>query len=237
MNYPMENFVLQPQPEMETSPEPDVPGSHDEFWVFSPVSQWGSNWVYSDPEYYGKVRRIVVKARKEGIDNKYSPRMIHYAAMLIWRFYLKEKYENKPDIIDVAFESAAQLLETHSNRDQTQSHNHPRGSNSDQFQNQFELVRALDFNIRIKHPSEFLSLFITPQFGESEFKLAECIIADSFLCPCCLLHPPIRIAEGAAIMAAGMRNAPGSVIPRTSKSISFIKDMKFFYNQSTKLPP
>ena len=53
----MENFVLQPQPEMETSPEPDVPGSHDEFWVFSPVSQWGSKWVYSDHDIF--VREMI----------------------------------------------------------------------------------------------------------------------------------------------------------------------------------
>ncbi|OHT11501.1 hypothetical protein TRFO_19043 [Tritrichomonas foetus] len=214
--------------------DPNATGSHEEFWVFSQVSQWGSNWVYSDYDYLRKVRSIACIIRQTGLKNKHSPRMVHYAQMLIWRFYLKEKVENysETEIIDAALESAAHLLETHSARDTSRdpSGGQARATNSDQFKQHFRLVRSLDFNIRIKHPSEYIPLFTSSQFTSRLYQLAECIISDSFISPCCLLHPPIRVAEGAVIMAAGMMNQPGVVTPKSAKSISFIKDMKFYYN-------
>jgi cyclin C len=219
--------------------EGEATGSHEEFWTFSQVSQWGSHWVYSSNEYLNQVRQAVISTRMMGIRSRCAPRMVHYAQILLWRFYLKEDDHNKypqREIIPLAFDAAAQLLELRSVREQI-ALNLPGGPDpprptSDFQQQHFRLVLALDFNIRIQHPSEFLKLFITPQFSGKQLELAECIISDSFLCPCCLVHAPAAIAEGAAIMAAGMTNCPGVVRPKTNKAISFIRDMKCFYEQS-----
>lgn len=205
-------------------------GTHEEFWVFSQVSQWGSNWIYSNHEYLYQIRQIVNRVRSMGIKNKYPARMVHYAQMLIWRYYLKVHDEEfSTGTIDAAFESAAQLLEMHSSRDPQMHQNQDQSRKTSELRQQFKLDFSLDFNIRIKHPSEYLSRFVTSQFGEKQFQLAECIISDSYLSPCCLLHTPLTIAEGAAVMAAGMTNMPAAAIPQTTKSLSFIKDMKFFY--------
>lgn len=225
------------QPTNQDPTDPEATGSHEEFWVFSQVSQWGAHWKYSSNEHLNNIRNIVIKTRSLGIMNNYPPRMVHFAQMLLWRFYIKESISNYnyTEIIPLAFESAAQLLETRSPRDhivETLRANGDGVKRMSEFQQHFNLVIELDFNIRIHHPSEYLPQFITPQFKEYQYQLAECIIADSYLCPCCLVHRPNRIAEGAAIMAAGMTNSPTAVIPKSVKAISFIQDMKCFYQQS-----
>jgi hypothetical protein len=91
--------------------------------------------------------------------------------------------------------------------------------------------------MKIDHPSEYVKFYITSQFTQKHFELAEMIISDSFLCPACLVHQPQRIAEGAAIMAAGMMNTPGSVRPKTVQVISFIRDMKCLYEQIHRRKP
>lgn len=221
-------------PQKEDPVDTNATGSHEEFWVFSQVSQWGKSWIYSNPEHLNKVRSIVIQVRKIGLSNNYTARMVHYAQMLIWRYYLKVRDDDS--MIEAAFECAAQLLEMHSNRDLQMRQVQDQSKKNSEFRQQFKLVKSLDFNIRIKHPSEYLSLFVTSQFNDKQFQLAECIISDSFLCPCCLLHKPITIAEGAAVMAAGMTNMPSAAIPRSTKSLSFIKDMKFFYRQANSAP-
>jgi cyclin C len=163
--------------------------------------------------------------------------MVHFAQMLLWRFYLKEPdLKNFPakEIIPLAYESAAQLLETRSSREQVagQIPGPDLAGKGSEFKTHFKIVMALDYNVRIHHPSEFMAEFVTAQFDSKHLALAECIIADSFLCPCCLVHQPRRIAEGAVIMAAGMLNSPGVVRPKSVKAISFIRDMKCFYQQS-----
>lgn len=212
--------------------DPYLTGSHEEFWVFSQVSQWGSNWVYSKPDYYEKVHKLVVSARQLGLANQYKPRTVHYAQILLWRYFFKEPTKDfspqtTNQILDAAFESAARLLET-----QVKPHNAQNTDDHSAFKQQFELVKSLNFHIRIKHPSEYLHLFLTDKYSPKQAQLAECIISDSFLCPCCLLYKPIVIAEGAAVMAAGMTKALDSVAPQTTKSISFIQDMKFYYQHS-----
>jgi cyclin C len=217
--------------------DPDVTGSHEEFWTFSQVSQWGSHWPYSNNDRLNYVRTIVITTRSIGLKNRYQPRMVHFAQMLLWRFYLKENDVNSSppkEIIPLAYESAAQLLETRSFRDQVagQIPGPETAGKQNEFKLHFNLVVTLDFNIRIHHPSEYITEFVTSQFDSKHLALAECIIADSFLCPCCLVHQPRRIAEGAVIMAAGMLNSPGVVRPKCVKAISFIRDMKCFYQQS-----
>ena len=222
----------------------DITGSHEEFWTFSQVSQWGSHWRFSSDEHLNKVRDIVVNTRKIGIAiNKLPPRFVHHAQMLLWRFYLNESPKNFPpvDIVPLAFESATQMLEAQSQLKQINEFsikifdssrlNQQRNKGND-FKKHFNMVSSLDFNIHIHHPSDYLSQFITPEFDENQINLAECIISDSYLCPCCLVHMPKVIAEGAAIMAAAMTNSPNSVIPRNPKATSFIQDMKCFHKQS-----
>jgi hypothetical protein len=36
--------------------DPETTGSHEEFWTFSQVSQWGSFWPYSDNDHLNTVR-------------------------------------------------------------------------------------------------------------------------------------------------------------------------------------
>ncbi|KAH0787207.1 hypothetical protein GPJ56_008921 [Histomonas meleagridis] len=216
-------------------PDPDITGSHEEFWTFTQVSQWGSHWPYSNNEHLNQVRNVVITVRNLGINNGIKPRMVHIAQMLIWRFYLSESIAEYPskDIIPLAFESAAQLLETSFQFKVNQMpHSMDNNKQLSEFQLHFKLVNALNFNIRIHHPSDYLSHYVNSKFTNEQFQLAECIISDSFLCPCCLVHRPTTIAEGSAIMAAGMKNNTDSVIPRSTKAISFIKDMNWFYNQS-----
>jgi cyclin C len=222
------------------SPEADTTGSHEEFWTFSQVSQWGSHWPYSDNDHLNQVRNAVVQTRQLGISLKIQPRIVHYAQMLLWRFYLNEKdltqYPSR-DIIPLAYESACQLLDRPSVRERVSSAlSHSQGTDATgrqtEFKRHFDLVLALQFEVRVSHPSDFLQHYITSQFTSRHVNLAETIISDSFLCPCCLVHQPRQIAEGAAIMAAGMTGEPGIVRPKTVKAISFVRDMKCFYEQS-----
>ena len=223
------------------NPDEEITGSHEEFWTFSQVSQWGSHWPYSVPEHLNQVHSFVVRARSLGLHLKYDPHEVHIAQILIWRFYLRENdFKQYPaqTIIPLAFESAAQILGKKSNREQVAmnlaSPTTQPPAPSEQFKQHFDMTLKLHCNIRIHHPSVYLPEFITPQFGEKQMQLAECIINDSFLCPCCLVHQPRHIAEGAAIMAAGMTSVPQAVIPKSVKAISFIRDMKCFYQQSLK---
>lgn len=206
-------------------------GSHEDYWTFTQVSQWGDNWPYFDGELLNQVRNYAVQIRQIGIKTGINPKIVHIAQMIIWRFYLVEKISEYKleDIYPLAFESAAQILESPSPIKNSQN---PRMVSSNESLLHFKLLKTLNFNIRIHHPSDYLHHFINSSFTTEEIRLAECIISDSFLCTCCLVHKPAQIAEGAAIMAAGMTENPGSVIPRTSKAISFIKDMQWFYNQS-----
>lgn len=212
-------------------PSLEETGSHEEFWTFTQVSQWGDNWPYADDDLFNSVRKYAIKIRKLGIEMSTIPKVVHIAQMIIWRFYLVEKISDYPleEICPLAFESAAQIMESPSPYD---GNIEARKSNSNESSLHFKLLKTLNFNIRIHHPSDYLHLFINSNFTEEEIRLAECIISDSFLCTCCLVHKPIHIAEGAAIMAAGMTENPESVTPRTTKAISFIKDMQWFYNQS-----
>ena len=220
--------------------ELETTGSHEEFWTFSQVSQWGSAWSYSASEgYLESVTGFVVLARSIGLRCHVPPREVHFAQMLLWRFYIRErdiqKYSHK-DIIPLAYESAALLLESRSHREDVYRclRQNENSRQNETFRMHFEMIVKLSYNIRIHHPSEYLSEFITSQFNEKQLQLAECIISDTFLCPCCLVHQPRRIAEGAAIMAAGMMDNPDSVITKNIKAISFIRDMKCFYEESLK---
>lgn len=225
------NFI-QNQEHVDTN----VTGSHEQFWVFSQVSQWGQPWPYSDETYLNKVRQIVIQVRSIGIKNNHPARMVHIAQMLIWRYYLKV-HDEDTSIIEPALLSAAQFLEIQKSHESQMHQNQDPSKKSSEFMQQIKLLKSLDLNIKINHPSEYLSHFVTSQFGVRQYQLAECIISDSFLSPCCLLHKPVTIAEGAAIMAAGMTDLPDAAIPRTVQSISFIKDMKFFYRQSSSVQP
>jgi cyclin C len=223
-------------------PERDEVGSHEEFWVFSQVSQWGSHWSYSDNDHLNQVRNAAVQCRQIGLAQKLYPRLVHCAQLLIWRFYLKEKnlkQYHARDVIALAFESAMQLLDRVSCREQVlrgiaQSlapDNTPKPS---EFQKHFNMIVQLNFEVHVHHPSDYLKFFITSQFTGRYVELAETIISDTFMCPCCLVHSPATIAEGSAMMAAGMLGSPGIVRPKTARAISLIRDMKFFYEQSMK---
>jgi cyclin C len=103
-----------------------------------------------------------------------------------------------------------------------------------EFQKHFNMMVQLNFEVRIHHPSDYLKFFVTSQFTGRYLELAATIISDTFMCPCCLVHSPLTIAEGCAMMAAGMLGAPGIVRPQTTRAISLIRDMKLFYEQSMK---
>ena len=231
-------------PTVDTVKDLSITGSHEEFWTFSQVSQWGTHWRFSssEQEHLQPVLNTVIKARSLGREFNCKPRLIHYAQLLIWRFYNKEKLSDYPPllILPLAFDCAAQILEVESPRQaisqklSQQTQLDPKSRNTTEFKLHFDLVTSLDFNIRIHHPSEYITQFINEKFTQEEMHLAEMIISDSFLIPCCLVHRPSTIAEGAAIMAAGMLDRPDSVIPRTSKALSFIQDMKCFYKQKLK---
>lgn len=211
--------------------------SHEEFWVFSQVSQWGSNWVYSSNIYLNRIRAMMMTIRSLGIKNNISPRLVHYVQILLWRFYLKESPDKYQfiDIIPLAFESAGIILDTKSVKDYVSNSITTGHRNTDkisEFKLHFKLITSLDVALRIHHPSEYLNQFFTQQATERQLQLAECIISDSYLCPCCLVHTPERIAEGAAIMAAGMTNSPTVAIAKSQEALSFVRDMQYFYTQS-----
>ena len=219
-----------------TTEEPEQTCSHEEFWVFSQVSQWGSQWVYSSDDHLNSVRSIMMRIRSIGIKKNIPPRVVHYAQILLWRFYIKENPNKYPfqDIIPLAFESASLLLETSSYKDIV-SIGIARDQKNEKMTDlklHFTLVLKLDYSLRIHHPSEYLQEFFTQQATDKQIQLAECIISDSYLCPCCLVHKPERIAEGAALMAAGMTNSPQAAIAKSQEALSFIKDMQFFYTHS-----
>lgn len=208
----------------------EITGSHEEFWTFSQVSQWGSPWPYTNEAHLNKVRSCVITTRAHGLKWNKSPREIHIAQALIWRFYLRkqdtEKYPYK-DIMLCAYACAAQSLEN-----QMAHKTDTTLQTGDGGKMQFEFMQALNFHLKISHPSEYLKEFITPEFTGKQLDLAECIISDSFLCPCCLVYKPRNIAEGAAIMAAGMTGNPNSVIPKETKTIAFIRDMSVMYRNT-----
>ncbi|OHT03906.1 hypothetical protein TRFO_28751 [Tritrichomonas foetus] len=221
--------------------ETDQTSSHEEFWVFSQVSQWGSHWVYSSNEHLNNVRSIMMTIRTIGIKNNIPPRLVHYAQILLWRFYIKESPQKYPfvEIIPLAFESAALILETKSYKDIVSMSIKGGNRNPEkvsEFRLHFRLITSLDFSLRIHHPSEYLNEYFSQQATEKQLQLAECIISDSYLCPCCLVHKPEKIAEGAALMAAGMTNSPQAVIPKSQEALSFVKDMQYFYTQSMGQP-
>jgi cyclin C len=162
--------------------------------------------------------------------------------LLIWRFYLKEKNMKQypiRDVVTLAFESAMQLLDRLSCREPVlrgiaqciPSETAPKAS---EFQKHFNLIVQLNFEMRIHHPADYLKYFITSQFTGRYMELATTIISDTFMSPCCLVHSPATIAEGCAIMAAGMLGVPEFVRPKTARAISLIRDMRFFYEQSMK---
>ena len=227
---------------MENFSDPEITGSHEEFWTFSQVSQWGSHWGYTSPqnEQLKSVLSHVFKARQIGLKRKFAPRLVHFAQLLIWRFYLKESLTEYPiqQIMPLAYECSAQILEIDSPKnsviEEIGAFNNPRARNVSDFKAHFNFVTSLEYNIRLHHPSDYLNRFINPTFSEKEKKLANAIISDSFMVPVCLVHKPSIIAEGAAIMAAAMLNNIGSVKPKTSKSLSFITDMNGFYKQKTQ---
>ena len=235
MNYPINNI-----PAVNSVKDMSISGSHEEFWTFSQVSQWGTHWRYSsEQEHLQPVLNTVSKARQIGRELGCIPKLIHHAQLLIWRFYNKEKTSDYPPhlILPLAFDSAAQILEVESPRQAIVQKIGPVGDqkrNLSEFKLHFSLITSLDFNIRIHHPSDYLTQFINEKFTQEEMHLAEMIISDSFLIPCCLVHKPSTIAEGAAIMAAGMLDRPDSVVAKTSKALSFIQDMKCFYKQKLK---
>lgn len=211
--------------------------SHEEFWVLSQVSQWGSNWPYSNNAHLNMIREVMMTIRSIGIKNNISPRLVHYAQILLWRFYIKEDPEVYPfvDIVPLAFESAALILETKSVKDLVANSitgGHRNTEKISEYNLHFKLITSLDYSLRIHHPSEYLKEFFTQQATERQLQLAECIISDSYLCPCCLVHKPEKIAEGAALMAAGMTNSPGAAIPKSQEALSFVRDMQYFYAQS-----
>ena len=211
--------------------------SHEEFWVFSQVSQWGSNWDYSRNDHLEEISRIMMNIRTMGIENSFPPRLVHYTQILLWRFYLKEDPKKFPfsDIIPIAFESAGHILETKPVKDLVSNSitgGHRNADKINEFKLHFKLITSLDFSLRIHHPSDYLNEFFTQQATENQLQLAECIISDSYLCPCCLVHKPERIAEGAALMAAGMTNSPNAVIPKSQEALSFVRDMQYFYTQN-----
>lgn len=218
----------------------EITGSHEDFWTFSQVSQWGSNWPFfrDQDAFQNQVRGFVYMTRQLGLKNNYDPREVHFAQSFLWRFYIRESDTNKypsNEMIPLAFESASLLLErTKSHREEVWKimHSNEVGRPESFKKQHFEMLQKLNFNARIRHPSEFLHEFVTSRFGEKQLQLAECIISDSFLCACCLVHTPRCIAEGAAIMAAGMTNVTGAVAPKTVEALSFIRDMKYFYEQS-----
>ena len=87
-----------------------VTGSHEEFWVFNSSSQWGKKWKFSEnPESLEYAKKAVHKALELGHKLRCKSRLIHYAQLLIWRFYLKEDHNDHPFqlIIPIAFESAS----------------------------------------------------------------------------------------------------------------------------------
>lgn len=222
-------------------PDPEITGSHEESWIFSQVSQWGSNWPYTN-DHLNTVRSYVITTRALGLKNHYPAREVHLAQLFLWRYYIQEpdtaKHSYK-DIIPLAYENAAQMSIDNqrqpSHREQVMQQLYksevPHQADSG-MKAHFDMISKLNYNMKINHPSDFLKEFITPEFTDRQLELAECIISDSFLCPCCILHQPRVIAEGAAIMAAGMTGSPQTVIPRTVLALSFIKDMKRFYQQS-----
>jgi hypothetical protein len=216
--------------------------THEEFCTISPVSQWGSRWLYIDDAHLREVRTAVSQCRSLGISQKVCPRLVHNAQLLIWRFYLKETdFKQYPtrDIIGLAFECSIQLLDriacrTQVNRGLNQLPSSDGPPKQGVFKKHFEMLVALDFEIGIPHPSDYLEYYITMAFTGKYIEQAETIIADSFLCPVCLVHTPPTIAEGAAIMAAAMLGAPSIVQPKTVNALAFIQEMKTFYLQSLR---
>ena len=211
--------------------DPSITGSHEEFWVFTESSQWGGKWSYSqeNDKKIGEIQKCVIKARDVGIKLQLKPRLIHYAQLFIWRFYLKKNIREFPpvSVLPIAYESAAQILEFESPREKIIKEI-GGDRKSKEIELHFSLVETLNFNMRIHHPSEYLPLYISNS-EQNLLIMAESIISDSFLLPTCILHKPSVIAEGAAIMAAAMLNMHDCVIPKSAQTISFIQDMKMFY--------
>lgn len=99
---------------------------------------------------------------------------------------------------------------------------------------QFHIIQDLHYNLRMHHPSDYIRQYITDSFTDDMMNLALVIISDSYLSLCCLVYTPDVIAEGAAIMSSAMFGRADAVIPKTTKSLSFVRDMKAFYEESYK---
>jgi hypothetical protein len=212
--------------------------AQEEFWTFSEITQSGASWSYSSADHLNNIRPIVTSARVIGSRARQHARTVHIAQLLLWRFYLAEldclKYPQRETVV-LAFEAAAENQGIAFIRDQITNTFQPGGEfpkPGGEVHKYFRSVTGIDANIRIRHPSDFLRDYVTSQFAPNQVGLAECIISDAFMSPACLLHPPQRIAEGAAIMAAGMTNSPGAVRPKTTKVLAFIRDMRTFYEEA-----
>lgn len=225
-------------PSSEPTLNPEITCSHERFWIFSQVSQWGSHWRYSQSDRLNQVRSMMVIIRTTGISQNLPPRVVHIAQILVWRFYMKKDPAEYPfkDIMPYAFECAALILPEDKSIKEKVAQSIRRDNRSmdknSEFKKLFETISILDFSLEIHHPSEYLRSFFTTQATPRQIELASCIISDSFMCPCCLVHKPEVIAEGAAIMAAGMTDSPGSVLPKTQEALSFVEDMQYFYTQN-----
>lgn len=207
---------------------PAITGSHEEFWVLSSRSQWNCKWIFSDQKILKTVQDAIFEVRRIGMSCRCQPRVIHIAQLFLWRFYAKTNIlENPPSLyIPIAFECAAQILEV----DVPNECRRIDENRFSKFDVHFKLVSAIDFNLRVHHPSEYLTQF-TGQSDNND--IAESIIADSFLIPTCLMYKPIVIAEGAAIMAAAMETYD-YITPKNKECLPFIQDMKMFYKTKLK---
>ena len=228
----IKNNLMYPVPVLlDYRKDTSITGSHEEFWVFTESSQYGGKWSYSqeNDKKILEIQKYVQKARDVGIKLQLKPRLIHYAQLFLWRFYLKKNIRDFPptSVLPMAYESAAQILEFESPREKIIKEI-GADRKSKEIELHFSLVQTLNFNMRVHHPSEYLPLYII-NHQENLDSLAESIISDSFLLPTCILYKPAIIAEGAAIMAAAMLNLNECVNAKSAQTISFIQDMKMFY--------
>ncbi|EAY05918.1 hypothetical protein TVAG_353590 [Trichomonas vaginalis G3] len=234
-----------PQPDFRK--DPTVTGSHEEYWVVYPKSQWNNQWNYSSKDLEKQILDAVQKIRRIGVRYNMPPRLIHYTQLLIWRFYAKEQIDTHPLGIYIlqAFECAARFVECeiHNYIQSIQADpDFPKSSslstNTPELLLHFQFVTSLEYTVRIHHPSEYIPMYLKPQqygLDPDIVNLAEKIVSDSFLTPCCLVHRPAAIAEGAVIMAATILDRQNSICVRSAKALSFISDMKFYYDHSQKL--
>lgn len=231
---------------------PNITGSHEEYWTIYPRSQWNSNctWNYLNKNNENKIHEAAMHIRRIGRNCNLPPRLIHYTQLLIWRFYAKESIDQHPIgvFISLAFECASQFIEYDDSHNllskiredkEIQRLSVPYSGEKSQLVLHFQFVTSLDYTVRIHHPSEYLPMFISvncpPDKKMNLISIAEKIIADSFLSPCCLVHRPSAIAEGAMIMSAAMQELSAYINVRSTKALSFIADISNFYKPKQEL--